>query len=201
LASGRPGSRRAKCSATEEALAALTSFLSRCGAPASIIGGIAVIAWGFGRSTLDIDAAVAVPGSEAGALLAGLKSAGFVPRIPRAAAFARENYVLLLRHKRTGVDVDLSLAQLEFERVALRNAEIRRFGAVRIPVPRPTDLVVYKMIAARPRDLQDVEELLARGLAVDEQRVESLLRDFDSLLDLDRVGEWRRLLERLRADP
>ncbi|MHB8874510.1 MAG: DUF6036 family nucleotidyltransferase [Myxococcaceae bacterium] len=98
------------------------------------------------------------------------------------------------------MDVDLSLAQLDFERDALRHTVRRKFGTVRIPVPRPTDLIVYKMIAARPRDLQDVEELLARGLDVDEQRVEQRLQEFDSLLDLDRANEWRRLLQRLRQD-
>jgi len=36
------------------------------------------------------------------------------------------------------------------------------------------------------------------GIAVNEKRVARLLREFDSLLDLDREGEWRRLLERLK---
>jgi hypothetical protein len=193
-----PAGSKAKRTAVEEALGDLTSFLERCGAPGFIIGGIAVIAWGFGRSTLDIDAAVAVAPSESGSLLLRLRRAGFVARIPDARAFAEENLVILVRHARTGFDVDISLAQLDFEKEALGHLQHRPFGCVQIPVPRPTDLIVYKMIAARPRDLQDVEELLARGLAVDEPRVVKLLREFDSLLETDRAAEWRRLRARLQ---
>jgi hypothetical protein len=40
---------------------------------------------------------------------------------------------------------------------------------------------------------------MARRVAVDEPRVEALLRELDSLLDLDRAGEWRRLLGWLRG--
>lgn len=197
VAKGSTGGSKAKESGTERALADLTAFLDECGAPASIIGGIAVIAWGFGRSTLDIDAAVAIPPSEVRSLAERFRKAGFVPRIPDATPFAEENLVLLLRHAETGMDVDISLAQLDFEREALAHTERRPFGRVLIPVPRPTDLIIYKMIAARPRDLQDVEELIARGLPVDRDRVARLLSEFDALLETDREIQWRRLLVRL----
>ena len=195
----RSSSSKTKASGFEQALTDLTAFFEAVGAPAAIIGGIAVIAWGFGRSTLDVDAAIAVPPSRARALLKKIAAAGFLARIPDAGAFAEKNLVLLLRHRKSGIDVDLSLAQLDFEHEALTHAQSRQFGMVTIQVPRPTDLVVYKMIASRPRDLQDVEELLARGLAIDPNRVERLLREFDALLELDRAGEWLRLLDRRQA--
>jgi hypothetical protein len=66
-------------------------------------------------------------------------------------------------------------------------------------VPHPTDLVVYKMVAARPKDLEDIEALVIGGADVDAARVEALLRDFDELLGSDRAGEWRALWGRLSA--
>jgi hypothetical protein len=53
------------------------------------------------------------------------------------------------------------------------------------------------MIAGRLRDLQDVEELLARALVVNRAKIERLLREFDALLEIDRLDEWKRLLRRL----
>jgi hypothetical protein len=201
LAPRHPGQSKegaAKLSSVESALRDLHRVLTKAKVPFAVIGGIAVIAWGFGRATLDIDAAVAAPAVNVSAWLPRFARAGFVPRIAQAAAFAERNYVLLLRHEPTGIDIDVSFAQLEFELEALANTQLRKFGAIEISVPHPTDLIVYKMIAGRPRDLQDTEELLARSLPVDHAKVERLLREFDALLELDRLGEWKRLLRRLR---
>jgi hypothetical protein len=107
--------------------------------------------------------------------------------------------VLLLRHVETGVEVDVSLAQLEFEGVALRAAVLKPFGRAKIRVPELTDLLIYKLIAGRPKDHEDVVELLAlQPRAVDARRVERTLRDFDELLDTDRRGDWARLRQRTR---
>jgi hypothetical protein len=187
-----------KLSSLESALRDLHAVLTKAKVPFAVIGGIAVIAWGFGRATLDIDAAIATPAVNIAAWLPRFASAGFVPRIAAAATFAERNFVLLLRHEPTGIDIDISFAQLEFELEALSNSQLRKFGAIKISVPHPTDLIVYK-IAGRPRDLQDTEELLARNLPIDHAKVERLLREFDALLEVDRLGEWQRLLRRLHA--
>ncbi len=196
LGEGRSGLGKEKGSRFEQALTELTAFLDGCGAPAAVIGGIAVVAWGFGRSTLDIDVAIAFAPSRVASLLKRMEAAGFEARIPDAAAFARENLVLLMRHSQTGVDVDVSLAQLDFEKDALHHSEQRPFGSVLIRVPRATDLIIYKMLAARPRDIQDVEELVSLGLVIDTDRIERVLGEFDVDLGLDRANQWRRLIER-----
>jgi hypothetical protein len=127
----------------ERALIDVTDVLEKLERPSAIIGGIAVIAWGFSRLTADIDCAIAA---------AGFESGGFEPRTKDAVAFAEQNLVLLMRHKETGVEVDASLAQLEFEGAALRAAVSRRFGRTSIRVPTVADLIIYKMVAGRPRD-------------------------------------------------
>ena len=65
-----------------------------------------------------------------------------------------------------------------------------------IRVPRATDLIIYKMLAARPRDIQDVEELVSLGLVIDNDRIERVLGEFDVDLGLDRANQWRRVIER-----
>jgi hypothetical protein len=82
------------------------------------------------------------------------------PRIPDAAAFAAATHVLLLRHDPTGIDIDLTLAWSPFELEALAAADAVVIGGARVRVARAEDLVVYKLIGARPVDLADVEELL-----------------------------------------
>lgn len=107
-----------------------------------IIGGIAVIARGVPRQTVDIDMALWGEALDLQALLTSLAAHGLVARIRDAADFAREHQVLLLRHEPTGIPVDLSLAWLPFERVALERAQMVDFGGVAVRVGR------------RSRDLQ-----------------------------------------------
>ena len=113
-------------------------------------------------------------------------------------AFARQNLLLPLTHTVTGVSVDASLAQLEFEHTALAHAVTLPFLDARIPVPPVTDLLIYKMVAGRPQDVADVRRLLALGHRVDKPRVSKTLESFDEILDTDQAGEWRRLLASLK---
>lgn len=166
--------------------------------PGAIIGGIAVIAWGHGRVTTDVDCAIAAPISSAAEVLNAFESAGFEPRYENALAFAQQNLLLPLRHRKTGVSVDASLAQLAFEHTALSQAVTVPFLDERIPVPPVTDLLIYKLVAGRPQDLTDARRLLSLGHVVERERVTRTLREFDEILDTDQAGEWLRLLATLK---
>ena len=125
-----------------------------------LIGGVAVIARGVRRLTDDVGATLWGEGVDVDVLLRRLALQRIVPRVADAAAFVRQSQVLLLRHEPSGVDVDLSLAWLPFESDALERASDVAIGRRRVRVATPEDLVVYKAIAARQRDLSDIERLL-----------------------------------------
>jgi hypothetical protein len=157
-----PGERGRGERRIEDALRALGAALDATGAPWMIIGGIAVIARGVRRMTTDIDAAVRGDAVELERLVGALKKKRMVPRIPRAEQFARANLVLLVRHEPTGVDLDISLAWTAFEQEALGARERVRYGRVAVPMARPEDLVIYKAMAHRPKDVEDAQSLLPR---------------------------------------
>ena len=179
-----------------EALGALSRALEELGSPAAIIGGLAVIAQGVPRSTVDIDATVSGQKVEPEQLAAVLARHQIVPRIDDAVEFARARHVFLARHGPSGVAVDISLAWLPFEEQAIAAAETRDVAGVRTRVVRPEDLVIYKLVAARPRDLDDVENLLAvHGRAMDLRRVRAVVADFAAVLeDPARLATLERLL-------
>jgi len=167
----------------QEALRDLTDALSATGARWMVIGGIAVIARGVRRFTADIDAAVR--GDEIGidALLVALAKKRIGPRIEDARQFARENLVLLLRHEPSGVEFDVSLAWTEFEHEAIAAATVAAFGTVKAPMARPEDLVVFKAIAGRGKDMDDVAALLALYPKLDLARVRARVRELAALAD------------------
>lgn len=134
--------------------------MSRVRAPHMLIGGVAVVAHGVRRLTDDVDATIWADGVDVRSLVTQLQREGIELRIDDGLAFAERTQVLLLRHRPSGIDVDLSLAWLPFEKDALARAEIHRIGGKPVPVATASDLIVYKAIAARERDRSDVERLL-----------------------------------------
>ena len=167
-----------------EALAALRDALDDLGAPCMIIGGVAVIALGVARLTVDIDATVAAAETDADRLAGALGRQGIHPRIDDAIAFARARHVFLGVHEASGTPVDVSLAWLPFEGDAIRARQEHDFAGVRIPIPRAEDLLIYKLVASRPRDIDDAESLLIlHGPAMDLARIRRIVGEFAAVLE------------------
>jgi len=185
--------------AATTALQALVAALDTLGAPAMIIGGIAVIARGVPRTTLDIDATIWRPALDIGHAVDVLQSHGIAPRIDDAVAFAREHQVLLLRHEASGTPIDLTLAWLPFEQEALARATRVDLGNVSPAVALPEDLIVYKAVAWRDQDRADIERLLRlHHSGIDFKRVRRLVAEFADALDApERVAEFEALLARI----
>jgi hypothetical protein len=152
--------------------------------PWLVIGGVAVIARGIPRSTIDVDATVSLGDAPLESLVAAFARYGIVPRIDDAMDFARSRQVLLMRHEATGVPIDVSLAWLPFELEAIAHGATVDWAGAAVRVPRADDLVIYKMVAARPRDLEDAEQLLAlHGSTADLARIEAVVDEFAHALD------------------
>jgi len=179
-----------------DALTALTRALDELGSPSAIIGGVAVIANGVPRATVDVDATVSAQAIEPERLAAVLARHDIVPRMENALGFARSRHVFLAEHRPSGVSVDVSLAWLPFEEEAIASAVTCDFAGVRIRVPRPEDLVIYKMVAARSRDIDDVGNLLlVHGRAMNLRRIRAVVADFAAALeDTERPATLERLL-------
>jgi hypothetical protein len=178
------------------ALTGLRDALEESGAPFVFIGGVAVIALGFPRSTVDVDATVLASATTPEDLLAVFGRHGIVPRISEAAAFARRSGVLLAVHEESGINIDVSLARLPFEEEAIRSGREILYEGVSIRVPRAEDLIIYKLVASRPRDVEDAEKLiLLYANEIDTGRIRKILTEFCRLLeDESRMETLERLL-------
>ncbi|MFO7695403.1 MAG: nucleotidyltransferase [Vicinamibacterales bacterium] len=178
------------------ALVALAGALKSIGRPAMLIGGLAVVARGVPRLTIDIDAVVDAEGLDVDRLWEVLRDSGFEARVIEAAKLARERLVLLLRHPASGVTVDLSLGWMQFERDAIERATTVDLGGVPVPVATPEDLVVLKAVAWRRVDKLDMTELIVRHHAeMDLQRMRRTVAGFYELLEVpERVTEFDQLV-------
>lgn len=151
------------------ALRALVDAANEVDAAYAIIGAVARNAWAPPRATADLDCAVSVDSVIYMALIEALARRGFTIRNTVTAEPGDPiPDVVLLDHPEMVVRrVDLLVSKTSFEREAVAQAVPRDIG-VRCRVVRAEHLVVYKLIAHRPRDLADVEEILkTRRLAED----------------------------------
>ena len=180
-------------------LADLTKALQRIEGPGMVIGGIAVIAHGVARQTVDIDATVLATRLETSQILAALAGCSIRPRIADVLEFAERSQVLLLVHEKTQVPLEISFAFTSFEQEALAQAVEVRFGGVKISVAAPEDLVIYKALAWRDRDRYDIEQLLTlHGDRIDLQRVRAFVHEFAQILGApERIPEFDRLVQKV----
>ena len=138
------------------------------------------------RLTGDVDLLVASHGPGGlDALEAAFESAGWSVR--RGSA---DGAILRLRHGTLGA-VDLVLAETEYQRTAIERAVSDvNGGGVPLRVLRIEDVLVHKLIAGRPRDLADIEDILASRPELDEAYVQRWVEYWD-------VGElWQQLRAR-----
>lgn len=183
----------------EDALSALVGALHAPAAPWMVIGGIAVIARGVRRLTTDIDAVVRGDAVEMRALLALLAHHGIVSRIEDPLRFAERN---LVRHTPSGVDLDISLAWSGFEKEALDARTEAKFGRTQAPMATPEALVVFKAIAARPKDLDDIHALLALHPDIDVARVRAHVQQLAELAGDDEIEKgFETAVAKARAIP
>ena len=95
----------------------------------------------------------------------------------------------------SGTPIDVSLAWLPFEEEALGASLACDYAGVGIRVPRPEDLLIYKIVALRARDIDDAEGLLLlHGPSMNLGRVRGIVQQFAAALD---DSERPQVLERL----
>lgn len=165
---------------TAELIAALADVLRARGTRWYLFGAQAVIIWGAPRMSADVDVTVEIEPEQADDFVAAMEQAGFELRIRGTEEFVARTRVLPFLHPATEIPLDVVLAGPGLEELFLDRAREVELAGRTIPVICPEDLVVTKILAGRPKDLDDV-----RGI----------LKEQQSRLDLDQIRETLTLLE------
>jgi predicted nucleotidyltransferase len=91
--------------------------------------------------------------------------------------------VLLLRHKASGTDIDLSLGILPFEVEMVERSKVIDFGVIQLRLPTPEDLIIMKAVAHRQKDLADIQAIAASHPNLDKARIQFWVEQFGDALD------------------
>lgn len=174
--------------------ARLETFLESHGLRFCFIGGVAVQWWGEPRLTRDIDISL-LTGFGAEAEPVDLLLGAYAPRIADARQFALANRVLLLRSP-GGIGIDVSLAALPYEELAIGRAVLVELMPGRtLRLCSAEDLIVMKLFAGRETDVRDARSVAVRqGARLDWGYVDTHLAEFADLsADPDVMTRLRRL--------
>ena len=141
-----------------------------------------MVLWGRPRLTADVDITVQLVPEDTAGFCADMERAGFRLRVRDRDAFPARTRPLPFVHPTTRLPLDVVLAGPGLEEQFLDRAVPVDIEGVSVPVISPEDLVVVKIFAGRPKDLEDARSVLVeRGGTLDRERIRSTLAMGDLL--------------------
>lgn len=150
---------------------AVVDVLAEIGLPHAFIGALPVLAWGRVRATTDLDVVVLV-GAKWSRLDAALRGRGLEPTRqigPVDRDDALPDIAVFQAPSRRSPRVDLFVAKTEFERAVIESAREAQVLGLTVKLARPEASIVYKLIARRRKDLDDVDSLFEARAAAGEK--------------------------------
>ena len=125
-----------------------------------LIGGVAAGIWGEPRYTIDADFIVVLSHNQTGPFLRAAKIRGFTP----------DEQVVLMNLQISGVarlpyherHADLIVGESDFDQSALdRRRSVTIFDRT-VWIASPEDIILYKLVALRDRDIDDIRRIITR---------------------------------------
>lgn len=146
----------------EGLLARLTNALNARAVPFMLIGGQAVLLHGDPRLTQDVDATLGAGPERLDDIIHVCREMGLEPLPDDLETFVRRTFVLPARDSATGLRVDFIFSTTPYEAQAIARAVLVPIGDADVPFATAEDLIIHKLFAGRPRDLEDAAGVVRR---------------------------------------
>jgi len=151
----------------------LVALFSRLCLPSAIMGGIAVRAHGLPRPTFDVDFVLAVPRERLADLFAAIEESGYtVPDRYRGgwvdSVGGMPLFKVRLFLEGRGIDADIFLMENDFQREVMSRRMPEEVEGRPVQLITAEDLILFKLLAGRPRDLLDIKDVFFMQGQLDE---------------------------------
>jgi len=168
--------------------------------PYMIIGGQAVLLYGEPRFTRDIDITLGVDVDSFQDILSITEKLGLKPAADDPEKFAAKTNVFPVIDGKSGIRIDFIFSFSAYEREALKRAKHVAVSGVKVKYISAEDLIIHKLIAGRPRDIEDVKNVLARKKRLDIKYIRKWLRSFDDSLSMKHMDRFEGILKWIKRD-
>jgi hypothetical protein len=167
--------------AARELLAALAPVLNSWG-PWYVFGAQAVVAYGVPRLSADVDVTIRLTPDAPAAFVDAMRAGGFLLRVTDP-QFVERTRVMPFVHTATGMPVDVVLAGSGLEDLFLSRVRSIDIGGTIVPMLDLEDLLIAKVLAGRPKDLDDAQALWhVHGPRVNAGRIRRVLAELEEAL-------------------
>lgn len=151
----------------------LIGLFDRFRLPYAIMGGIAVRAHGLPRPTFDVDFVLAVPRERLAELFGAIEEAGYTVPDPYRGGWVDSVggmplFKVRLFLEGRGIDADVFLMENDFQREVMSRRILEDVEGKPVQLITAEDLILFKLLAGRPRDLLDIQDILFMQGQVDE---------------------------------
>jgi hypothetical protein len=165
-----------------------------------IIGGQAVLLYGEPRLTKDIDITLGI----------GIDGLVRIENISRALLlkslvedtekFVKETMVYPVLDEKSGIRVDFIFSFSPYERQAIERAKDIKMGKSIVKFAALEDALIHKIIAGRPRDIEDAKSILLKNPDYGEHYILKWLEEFDRSLDESFSNTFRTLVKNIKDE-
>ncbi len=173
----------------EKLLARIDAALTERDLPYMIIGGQAVLLYGEPRLTRDIDVTLGAGPDRLEDLLGAVTELGFVILPDDPDEFVERTMVLPVLDEDSGIRVDFIFSFTQYEKEAISRAKHVSIGNRQVAFASVEDLIIHKIFAGRPRDLEDVRSVILKNSSIDMGYIQTWLRRFDEVDEDNRFAQ------------
>ncbi len=159
----------------------LAQALNEAQIPYMIIGGQAVLVYGEPRLTRDIDITLGLTPDHLPTVLTLAQKLGLKVLVEQPEAFVHRTWALPCQDPRSGLRVDFIFSWTPYEQQAIAHARPILVEGTPVHFATPEDVIIHKVLAGRPRDLEDVRSIL-RKQRVNTTYITKWLRQFEETL-------------------
>ncbi len=178
-----------------ELLKKIAVVLDNLKIPYMIIGGQAVLLYGEPRLTKDIDITLGMGIDGIEKVKRAAQDLNFRILVDNPEDFTMETMVLPVIDDKTGVRIDFIFSFSMYEKQALKRSVDIEFDNIKVKFASCEDLIIHKIIAGRPRDIEDVKAILLKNPDYDIMYIESWLKKYDESLNENFSEIFRRIID------
>ena len=168
--------------------------LDGCGIPYMIIGGQAVLLYGEPRLTRDVDVTLGISTEKLPQVLKILPGIPLEPLVDPF-DFTLKTMVLPCKNPENDIRVDFIFSFSPYEHQAMNRVHLVEIEGVSVKFSSPEDLIIHKVFAGRPRDIEDAKGILIKNPEIDLEYIRRWLRELSEAVSEPFVDRFDVLLE------